>query len=97
MYDVKLKYIILDDILPVIFPEGVGHNEISHGTGMRATSAGFVTLVPISSTRNANGEITRAKINSTVYGESISLGIGSRGDHDNAIIEKFLNRDYGLD
>lgn len=85
MYDVKLKYVILDDMLPIIFTDGVSHDTIPHGTGMRATSAGFVHLVPIT-TMKGN------RINATVYGESISLGLESRGDHDNAIIEKFLNQ-----
>lgn len=79
-----MKYVILDGIIPVIFSDGVKHCDIPQGTGMKATSAGFVRLVPIT-TMDGN------RINATVSGESVSLGIESHGDKDNEIIERFLN------
>lgn len=82
----KIKYIIFDGHTPVIFPDNLGHDDVARGTRARPTSAGFVTLVPIS---QPDGK--RSFINSTVYGESISLDLPSKGDADNLIIEKFLN------
>lgn len=84
MLGTKLKYVIFNKNTPVIFHEVVAHNEIYGGRGKKATSAGFVSLVPISYGR-------KGFINSTVYGESISLGLKNNGDEDNEIIERFLN------
>lgn len=80
----KIKYIIFDGHTPVIFPDNLGHDDVARGTRQRPTSAGFVYLRPISDGK-------RTFINSTVYGESISLDLKSNGDQDNLIIEKFLN------
>ena len=86
MLGIRLKYIILDGVIPVIFPEGVEHSQIASGTNMEVTSAGFVSLVPISSSKERP-----AKINATVSGESITLDKKSQGDKDNSIIERVLN------
>lgn len=82
----KIKYIILDGRTPIIFPDHIGHDDMARGQRQRPTSAGFVSLIPIS---QPDGK--RSFINATVYGESISLDLQSQGDKDNLIIEKFLN------
>ena len=80
----KIKYIIFNGHTPVIFPDNLGHDDVARGTRQTPTSAGFVYLRPFSDGK-------RTFVNSTVYGESISLDLKSNGDKDNLIIEKFLN------
>ena len=67
-----------------MFSECISHDEATSRAAGKPTSAGFVTLVPI--TKDGEGYI-----NATVYGESTSLGIGSNGDHDNMLIELAIN------
>lgn len=81
----KLKYVIFDSLFPVIFSPAITHRDI-HPRG-RATSAGFVSLIPIK--RDGQGYI-----NATVYGESISLGLASNGVEDETIIERSINQNY---
>lgn len=61
-----LKYIIIDEIFPIIFSAALTHKDIA--TGMKATSAGFCF-------RNLDGYWQ-------CYGESISLNLKSLGQAD---------------
>jgi len=60
----KLKYIIIDDILGVIFHGGIEHKVEANGRNV--TSAGFCKLFP-----NGNS------VDIECYGRSNSLSIGS--------------------
>ena len=74
-----MKYIIFDDIFPVIFNEAIQHKDIKIW-GMQPTSAGYLY---ISSIEN--------ELSIRTYGESISLGIGSKEDDNNIIKNTLLN------
>jgi len=87
MFSERAKYIIFDKRLPVIFHPAIVHSEVKAGYyAGKPTSAGFVTLVPI-----GGNDSVCSKINATVDGESVSLGLKSNGDEDNKLIEKLLN------
>lgn len=80
-----MKYIIFDNGEFVIFPETMNHGAVARS--LRATKdsvlgAGFVRI---------GCEIEESEHFANCYGESISLGIRSRGDEDGAIIERYLN------
>jgi hypothetical protein len=74
-----MKYIIFDDIFPVIFNEAISHNSIIIN-GMRPTSAGFVNINSIEN-----------ELSVKTYGESISLGISSKKEDKDIIINTLLN------
>ena len=80
----NMKYIIFDKMSPVIFSNALTHSDVARGLREKPTSAGFVTLVPLS--------IDGGYVNATVHGESISIGIKSNGDEDEKIIERFINK-----
>lgn len=73
-----MKYIIFIDHQVIIFSRNIEHRDIAEQTqgANRVFSAGFVT--------KHNGQIK-------CYGNSTSLDIESRPEHDKAIIETFLS------
>jgi hypothetical protein len=74
-----MKYIIFDNCFPVIFSEGISHNEVTvHG--MKPTSAGFAILIGYGNYITVN-----------CYGESVSLKL-SHKEHDEEIITKSVNQ-----
>jgi hypothetical protein len=74
----EFKYIIFDDVFPVVFSLGTSHNEV-HIRG-RATSAGFATL--------HIGEITRTLTIET-YGKSESMKL-QPAEHDANILRQLF-------
>jgi len=74
------KYIIIDELFPILFTECQTHKDLAHG--MRVTSAGFFCT-----------SIEKDKIKVHCYGESISLNIKNQPD-DARLIEKFLSSDW---
>lgn len=85
MYGDKMKYIIFDNRTAIIFNPVIVHSNVSVGfRNGKATSAGFVTLVP-AEVGNYN------YVNVTVHGESVSLGLKSGGDKDEEIIQRMIN------
>jgi hypothetical protein len=73
-----MKYIIFDNIFPVIFNEAIGHNDIKV-SGMKPTSAGFVEIFD-----------DHFSIGTEVSGKSVSLNLPSKKE-DSKIITKTLS------
>jgi hypothetical protein len=73
-----MKYIISDTGIPVVFSELQQHRDVARAMFKKVVGAGFCYI--------AEDRMV------TCYGESISLGIKSRGDVDSSI----LNRAFGL-
>lgn len=84
----KLKYVIFDNLYPVVFGEYAQHSEVRIKHRM-PTSAGFVQLreedAPADS-RFCSARITKV----SCYGESISLGVKS-DPKDERFIENLFN------
>jgi hypothetical protein len=74
----SIKYIMLDQSMPVIFGEYFAHADVTANLSRlgEVTSAGFVHL-------NADGEYV-------AYGESVSLNM-KPGPHDSRILNRTLN------
>ena len=75
----KLKYVMIDDIVPVLFSEMQQHSDFLH-VG-KITSAGFCYI-------DYDEKSNQYKV--TVHGESISLKIRSKPE-DVRLIELILN------
>ena len=75
----ELKYIIPEDGSPVIFKDPILHSEAACGLG-KILSAGFLRI-----------RYTDDKFDCHVYGESVSLGIGSDKDEDVIRLNRFFN------
>lgn len=76
----QAKYIILDERLPIIFPEMMTHADVAQALGHhRVTSAGFVNI-------NKEGKYN-------AYGESFSLSIKSTPE-DSALINRALGNSH---
>jgi hypothetical protein len=72
----EIKYVMINDVLPVLFC-GMNHKDMeAHG---KITSAGFVDI-------SRNGELSVV-----TYGESSTLKLGPK-DTDAAVIKNFLMR-----
>jgi hypothetical protein len=72
-----MKYVIFDEVFPILFDDPLIHSTVAQSYQGEATSAGFCT-------------ITNDKV--FVWGSSTSLnGLKSQGD-DSQIIEAMLNR-----
>lgn len=67
------KYVILDNVFPIISIQGIDHSGMAGLTGMEPTSAGFFNF--------NNGIIT-------VYGGSNSLGLKSKETDVRIILTK---------
>lgn len=74
----KLKYIINDRNIPVLFSEEIVHNEVLQ----KAKSAGFL-MIKFDSLKN--------RFVAKCFGESTSLNIMANVIEDKKIIENFLN------
>jgi hypothetical protein len=61
----KFKYIIIDGLYPILFPEAVSHNQISPNSNIK--SAGYVQFI-----------IEDSKVIAKTYGESKTLKIGPK-------------------
>lgn len=70
----KLKYVIFDELFPVLLTEAMGHSEVR--PQMKPTSAGFCSIHPHDNTV-------------AVWGESVSLKLKSQPT-DAFLIEKML-------
>ena len=71
---------------PVIFQEGVGHNEITV-KGMKPTSAGFIIVSP--SVKDIGPTTMGGYFNIRVFGESVSLKL-KPSDRDLEIFERYF-------
>ena len=78
-----MKYIIFDDIFPVIFNEAIAHKDIKV-YGMQPTSAGFVTILPYCDDND------RVHMTVSCKGESISLKLKSNEEKDADIINNTI-------
>lgn len=76
----EIKYVMLNDVLPVLF-NGVNHKDMERQG--RVTSAAFVDI----SIKNGELEVI-------TYGQSDTLGMGPK-DTDAALIKNFLMRGKG--
>ena len=85
----KLKYVVYDDCFPVIFGEYFKHTEIQ--TFKQATSAGFVSLQEVDTPEGSQYYCSRM-IKANCYGESVSLGIKSKGKEDERLLERMFNQ-----
>lgn len=77
---------MFDGCFPVIFQEGIGHNEITV-KGMKPTSAGFIIVSP--KVKDSGPTIVRGYFDIKIYGESISLGL-KPSDRDLEIFERYF-------
>lgn len=71
----QIKYVMFDDIFPVIFTEAMGHDEVKW-KGKTPTSAGFCSI-------NTYDRVV------TAYGKSISLNMTPHPD-DDIFLTKFI-------
>jgi len=69
----KLKYVIINRTLPIMFGEYFNHSEVAHGLGT-PTSAGFC---------HPNGDGSGGWL---AYGESTSLNLKSDPERDSTIL-----------
>lgn len=75
----RLKYIISNNRVPILFSEGESHSDVARGVG--AMSAGFV---------NVGWDSAKSRFIAECYGESITLHIKSaEGDSDK--VDRMLN------
>jgi hypothetical protein len=74
----KMKYIIIDKFMPVIFSEGIKHRDLGHG--LNVTSAGFCRF-------DDENQIH-------AYGESISLNLSSKPEDSEIIQKFLITREY---
>jgi len=81
-----MKYVVFDYSLPVIFQEGISHNEITV-KGMSPTSAGFIIVSP--KVKDSGPTTVRGYFEIRIYGESISLGL-KPSDRDLEIFERYF-------
>lgn len=74
----KAKYIIIDGMTPVVFPETLTHADVksSLAPGADCTGAGFVHITH-------DGAYS-------CYGESVSLKVKSNGEKDSFILNRYL-------
>lgn len=74
----KAKYIIIDGMTPIVFPETLSHADVKRAIspGGTVTGAGFVN---ISSTGSYS-----------CYGDSYSLKVKSNLDKDSIILNRYL-------
>jgi hypothetical protein len=72
-----MKYIIFDEIFPVIFNEAIAHRDMLVSS-MKPTSAGFVSIMSI-----------EGSIYAKASGESISLNLSSK-KKDSELITRTL-------
>ncbi len=76
-----MKYIIIEDIEPIVFSEATTHREASYVSGARkVTGAGFC-----SARIDSNGASV------SIWGKSVSLGIGP-GKDDEFILKRLFEQ-----
>lgn len=85
----KLKYVVFDDVFPVVFGEYAQHREVKIGLACKPTSAGFFTMAEVETPRESRFVGTRM-IEVNPYGESISLNLKSKPT-DKFLLEKLFN------
>lgn len=73
----QLKYIMVDEIFPIIFTEAMTHKHIAGNKNV--TSAGFVSI-------SVDSEFNKK---ATAYGKSISLGKESKPEDSEIITAMF--------
>jgi hypothetical protein len=78
----RAKYIIADGSA-IVFSAAITHSDMVRGKG-RIDGAGFVTFAMV----NVDGEDI---IKANAYGDSVSLGIKSRGEDDSIIITRQIS------
>lgn len=78
-----IKYIVTDRKAVAIFNPSQGHDEVARQLYGKPVGAGFLHF-------DVDGE----RIKVRCYGSSVSLRIDSRGEVDEAIINKFINQDH---
>lgn len=83
----KLKYIIVNDSLPVLF--GLYFQHISIRTNGTVTSAGFCSIAEVDTEPNGIGYSEKV-FKAEVWGESVSLKVKSE-PRDAKVIENMLN------
>ena len=81
-----MKYVMFDNSFPIIFQEGIAHNEIKV-KNMSPTSAGFISIVPSTSIFKKNK--ASAYFDIKVYGESLSLNL-KPSDRDLQVFERYF-------
>ena len=79
----KIKYVIIDYCLPILFSEG--HQHAKFANIGKATSAGFCSFY------NEEDGSEDAGWHVSCWGESISLKIKSEPENDAAIIKRLLD------
>jgi hypothetical protein len=75
-----VKYIVADG-RAIVFSAAIQHSDMARGFG-EVEGAGFVTF------RTKEDEYGETIVTSHCYGESISLGIKSRGEIDSKIVTR---------
>lgn len=77
----KAKYIILNGMTPIVFPETFGHKDMKFwvASGAECTGAGFCYV---------------ADTGYVCYGESTSLRIKSNDSKDSEILNRYLGGPY---
>jgi len=78
----RAKYIIAEGSA-IFFSAAITHSDMARGKG-RIDGAGFVTFSMV----NVDGEDI---IKASAYGDSVSLGIKSRGEDDSVIITRQIS------
>lgn len=81
-----VKYVIIDGSA-IVFSSAITHSEMV-GYNQKVEGAGFVRFYP---SKNEWGEDV---VIATCYGESISLGVVSRGEEDSFIVTQQICGNY---
>ncbi len=88
-FQMKLKYVIVDDCYPILFGEYYQHSVFKNrGT---ITSAGFCSIKEVETPSDRMDITTVTMTEVSVWGESISLGVKSDPEHDKRLLERMFN------
>ena len=86
----KLKYVIIEDCKAIVFGEYFQHKEFQRFGEI--TSAGFCSIQERDTDFKKYPRLSCCKmIVVNCWGESISLGVKSKPDHDEQIIQRMYN------
>jgi hypothetical protein len=85
----KLKYVIVDELYPIVFGECFQHKQFSR-IG-KITSAGFCSISEVETPKERTDISTATMFQVSCYGESVSLGV-KVAENDEKQLEYLYNK-----
>ena len=92
----RIKYIILNDEIPILFPDFVNHSYMAERFSCdKITSAGFVQLVVEKVKITLGTKICDYdQITPHAYGESVTLKLKSNPERDSNLMKFMFRKEY---